>query len=256
MDPISLKQDYANGQVFSATRMNSDMSAVQTAINTIINSTTDGASGGDAVKMTPITGLGDANTNTAQKITEALYTAMLALVAGQIPDASISAAKLDFDPATQTELNALAGSNVPVGGIIMYEGAFSAIPANWALCDGNNSTPNLADKFITGTTAEIALGVTGGSNNTTLTTTQLPAHTHTASTNSTGAHTHTAPFADSGNLVSMPAPGDPSVVLDGTTNTSSSGAHAHTVTVDSSGSGTAYDSRPAYYKLAYIKRIS
>lgn len=39
---------------------------------------------------------------------------------------------------------------IPVGGIIMWSGTIATIPANWALCDGTNSTPDLRDKFIVG----------------------------------------------------------------------------------------------------------
>lgn len=42
------------------------------------------------------------------------------------------------------------GGVVPVGGIIMWSGSIATIPANWALCDGANSTPDLRDRFIVG----------------------------------------------------------------------------------------------------------
>jgi hypothetical protein len=39
---------------------------------------------------------------------------------------------------------------VPIGGIIMWSGTVATIPANWALCNGSNSTPDLRDRFIVG----------------------------------------------------------------------------------------------------------
>ena len=39
---------------------------------------------------------------------------------------------------------------IPTGGIIMWSGATSAIPSGWVLCDGQNSTPDLRDKFVVG----------------------------------------------------------------------------------------------------------
>lgn len=42
------------------------------------------------------------------------------------------------------------GGAVPVGGIIMWSGTVATIPANWALCNGSNSTPDLRDRFIVG----------------------------------------------------------------------------------------------------------
>lgn len=51
---------------------------------------------------------------------------------------------------------------VPIGGIVMYSGAFADIPDNWHLCDGTGGTPNLTDRFILGTNTEGELAATGG----------------------------------------------------------------------------------------------
>ena len=34
--------------------------------------------------------------------------------------------------------------------IVLWSGAIVDIPAGWALCDGNNGTPDLRDVFIVG----------------------------------------------------------------------------------------------------------
>jgi len=40
---------------------------------------------------------------------------------------------------------------VSVAGIIaIWSGAIVDIPAGWVLCDGNNGTPNLMDRFVVG----------------------------------------------------------------------------------------------------------
>ncbi len=39
---------------------------------------------------------------------------------------------------------------MPVGAIIMWSGNPSTLPKGWALCDGNNGTPNLKGRFIVG----------------------------------------------------------------------------------------------------------
>ena len=62
---------------------------------------------------------------------------------------------------------------VPVGGIIMWSGATNAIPSGWALCDGQNGTPNLQDRFIVGAGSTYAVDATGGSADAT-----LVSHTH------------------------------------------------------------------------------
>ena len=62
---------------------------------------------------------------------------------------------------------------VPVGGIIMWSGATNAVPSGWALCDGQNGTPNLQDRFIVGAGSTYAVDATGGSADAT-----LVSHTH------------------------------------------------------------------------------
>lgn len=34
--------------------------------------------------------------------------------------------------------------------IVLWSGAIVDIPAGWKLCDGNNGTPDLRDKFVVG----------------------------------------------------------------------------------------------------------
>ncbi len=69
-------------------------------------------------------------------------------------------------PAAQ--LPAAQAGGVPTGVIVMWHGLLSAIPDGWALCDGNNSTPDLRSKFVKGAAAGQDPGATGGA----------PTHTH------------------------------------------------------------------------------
>ena len=43
-----------------------------------------------------------------------------------------------------------AVSKIPSGFIGQWHGAIATIPNGWALCDGNNGTPDLRDRFIVG----------------------------------------------------------------------------------------------------------
>lgn len=43
-----------------------------------------------------------------------------------------------------------SGELVTAGVIVAWSGAIADIPTGWALCDGNNGTPDLRDKFIVG----------------------------------------------------------------------------------------------------------
>jgi hypothetical protein len=58
----------------------------------------------------------------------------------------------------------------------------------WALCNGNNGTPDLSDRFVLATNTAAQVGTTGGAHTYTLTIAQLPPHTHTISAD--GTHTH------------------------------------------------------------------
>lgn len=51
---------------------------------------------------------------------------------------------------------------VPSGGIMMWHGLIANIPAGWVICDGNNGTPDLEDRFVVGAPAATeAGGLTG-----------------------------------------------------------------------------------------------
>jgi hypothetical protein len=56
----------------------------------------------------------------------------------------------------------IAGNGVPRGFIGMWSGSADQIPAGWALCDGNNGTPDLRDRFIVGAGSGYSVGQTGG----------------------------------------------------------------------------------------------
>ncbi len=70
---------------------------------------------------------------------------------------------------------------VPPGTIIAWMDPTRTPGEGWALCDGTNGTPDLRAYFIVGEksgAAEYALGATGGAVSVTLTTDQIPAHSH------------------------------------------------------------------------------
>ena len=68
----------------------------------------------------------------------------------------------------------------PLGVIVIWSGAIVDIPFGWVLCDGNNGTPNLTDRFLIGAGGFFAPGATGGTVN----------HTHNFTTD---GHTHGFP---------------------------------------------------------------
>lgn len=74
----------------------------------------------------------------------------------------------------KNELKNLQDS-MPIGSIIMFNGKAEEIPSGWAICNGENGTPNLIDRFILASTYA---GGTGGASQVTLTVSQLPPHRH------------------------------------------------------------------------------
>lgn len=52
---------------------------------------------------------------------------------------------------------------IPYGGIMLWAGRLDSIPVGWALCDGNNGTPDLRNRFIVGAGSSYSPGQTGGS---------------------------------------------------------------------------------------------
>ena len=94
-------------------------------------------------------------------------------------------------------------TSIPIGGIIMWSGAF-ALPSNWKLCDGANGTPDLRGRFVlssgsgSGLTGR-SVGQAGGVETVALSEGQMPSHSHgvTARTGDSsgvatdGGHTHT-----------------------------------------------------------------
>ena len=91
--------------------------------------------------------------------------------------------------ATTGDYNHLVNKpNVIVSGmIIMWSGSASTIPEGWLLCNGQNGTPDLRDRFIIGAGGSYAVYAKGGATtatlsgntgSTTLTISQIPSHTH------------------------------------------------------------------------------
>lgn len=60
-----------------------------------------------------------------------------------------------------------AASGVPAGAIMMWSGDSTAIPTGWVLCNGENNTPDLRDRFVVGAGNTYAVGATGGGSATT-----------------------------------------------------------------------------------------
>lgn len=98
--------------------------------------------------------------------------------------------------AVQRTAADLNNGPVPIGGIIMWSGTVANIPAGWALCDGQNGTPDLRGRFVVGAGGAghpYQPGATGGSETVTLTGANIPQHAHgvgSLAVDPAGSHQH------------------------------------------------------------------
>ena len=162
--------------------------------------------------------------------------------------ADVSGAQVASD--VLTDLNdQMDARGVPMGGIIMWSGLIANIPDGYKLCNGGSgakeTTPDLSNRFIMGSDGTSVLpGATGGTNSKTLSISEIPAHTH-------GAGTYKAD-TNFGSTYKTLGSGDNSLTK--TWEHTGSKDYGVTGTSGSRGSGNAFDNRPAFYVLAFIKR--
>jgi hypothetical protein len=143
-------------------------------------------------------------------------------------------------------------TGIPSGVVAMWSGSIANIPAGWLLCDGTNGTPDLTGRFVVHADADsggtYAPDDTGGANSVTLTTSQIPSHTHDFS-GTTGAET-IGEVTGTGDVVTLPAEAPRAT---GAANNQSH-THSFSGTTDAAGSGGSHENRPPYYALAYIMK--
>lgn len=137
------------------------------------------------------------------------------------------------------------------GMIMLWSGSIGSIPSGWYLCDGSNGTPNLTDRFIIGAGSSYSVNGTGGVSSVTLTTNNMPSHTHTATVTDPG-HVHTYGLTNNGNQ-SLSGGGSTANLGYTTTNTGSA-TTGISVTNATAGSGTSFSILNPYYALAYIQK--
>lgn len=198
--------------------------------------------------------------------------------------------------ATQEKLN---NGAIPTGSIVLWYSTSASIPTGWTACDGvqvakmdgsgNITPPDLRDKFVVAAGSTYTQGATGGSTttssngahthtgatgaggshnhggttgSTTLTTSQIPAHTHNSGTFKIVA---SKDFSGSGNYDVLLDSGEASSTGTDTGYTTGSagtgGSHNHTIstqadhthTISSDGAHT-HTVTPPYYALVYMMR--
>jgi hypothetical protein len=152
----------------------------------------------------------------------------------------------------------------PLGSVIMWYGSIITIPAGWALCDGNNGTPDLRDRFVIGAGNNYAVNARGGSKDAV-----VVSHTH--STDNPGNFITGAATVDFGgsagafapatsgvlsttNLVTnFPREGGNTPYTRGRTLNITAGSHSHTI--NASGVDGTNANLPPYYALCFIMKV-
>ena len=152
-----------------------------------------------------------------------------------------------------------------------YAALFAAIGTTYGVGDGTTTfgLPDLQARFPVGAGTGHALGATGGAQSVTLTTSQIPSHTHGAGSyaaGSAGSHTHTQQLTQGdtsthNHLSTARAAAAPGNAPNMTVNSNNgeinnSGAHTHTVngTSAATGSGSSHENRPPYVALNFMIR--
>lgn len=136
-----------------------------------------------------------------------------------------------------------------LGGIVMWSGLLTDIPENFALCDGQNGTLDLRNKFIIGAGDLYDVEDTGGFADATLVT-----HNHAATTSTSTNHTHN--YSASRNATNPTGLFDFNGAENTSLSTNAGGAHSHTVTVPNAGESEVDKNLPPYFALAFIQQIS
>ena len=125
------------------------------------------------------------------------------------------------------------------GIIVAWYGDINKKPADWAICDGKNGTPDLSSRFIlaAGQSKELTkrtFGTQGGEETHRLTATEIPAHTHKYWREST----HCNQNCPSGS-------GMNSMMAD----------YAATQPTEPAGGDFPHENMPPFYALYYIQKI-
>jgi len=172
----------------------------------------------------------------------------------------------DADKVDGQHLSDLVAAVMPIGAIMIWSGTDANVPTGWHIADGGTYsgtvTPNLRDRFVIGAGDTYAVNATSGPANWngtisptgtvtvgdhTLTTAELPTHTH----GFTEYYSPLAGYSDSAsqptNRVIVSTPRSIGNQADG------DGSHGHT---GSTASFTGIDPRSTYYSLYYICKVS
>lgn len=155
---------------------------------------------------------------------------------------------------TKAYVDTAIANGVPSGAIMMWAGSLATVPDGWLLCNGQNGTPDLRNRFIVGAGSTYAVAATGGSADAVVVS---HSHSFSGNTSSAGAHTHGIQghngTVSGGNFVAFAQQVSNPLTTQGT---ESAGSHSHSFsgTTSTTGSSGTNANLPPYYALAYIMK--
>lgn len=131
------------------------------------------------------------------------------------------------------------------GMVGLWLGATASIPNNWVLCDGNNGTHDLRDKFIKIGATLAENNATGGANT----------HTHSAvsHTHTGNSHTHTFTHGQCSNFNRKDSGTGGGVQDENHGHALTNGSYTTTVYSTDNMTADTVDNQPAYRTVAYIQ---
>ena len=97
---------------------------------------------------------------TYEDVTNVDSVGLVTARSGIVATGVVTATSFSGDGSNLTGIEAFVS-----GMIIIWSGAADAIPSGFVLCDGNNSTPDLRNRFVVGAGSGYAVNATGGSAN-------------------------------------------------------------------------------------------
>ena len=176
---------------------------------------------------------------------------------------------IKYNPSTNTlTVGTISATNFsglpdsfPSGGIIIWSGAESNIPNGWELCDGQNGTPDLRNRFVVGASSGtgdttypgLSVNATGGSADAIVVSHAHGAGTYSAESDGSHQHDYTA-FSSTARVDND----ENHQRLDGSTTrtTDPAGSHTHSIsgTSGSEGQSGTNANLPPYYALCYIMK--
>jgi len=198
-------------KTIKGTEIDDEFNSIQTAVNTKADANDAQLTG------TPTAPTATAGTNTTQIATTAFTT---------------------------SAINALV--TVPSGLISLWSGSVASIPSGWVLCDGNNNTPDLRNRFVVGAGSTYAVDATGGSANAV-----VVSHTHSLTD---PGHKHNIQAKGSNYINTAAVESADNNTGNVVTATTAIQTATTGITIASAGESGTNKNLPPYYALAYIMK--